>query len=601
MPYTRPPLSKELLAGDAHGGRSARSRPTRSTPSGASAPRRRRSTASTRVVVLADGDDARLRPADRRDRLPRPHVARRRRRPARRARPARPRRRARAARRAFDERPRLAIVGGGFVGCEVAATARKHGLDVTRRRRRAAADGAARPGARRPLRRPAPRARRRPAPGHRRRRAGRHGPRRGHRARRRVARGRRRRRGRARRDPEHRVAAGQRARPRARPRLRRDADLARATPTSSAPATSSPGRTRWPTASACASSTGPSPPSTGGSPAATPSPPRTSAPRTWRRPTSGRTSTTSRSRPSASRPAPTGSRSLESSPDGERFVAVGARDGRVVGVDRLQRRQAARAGTAAGWRTPRPRSTPCATRCSPTTRCSARRRGRCGEPGARPRARRRRAARAARRTGRPTRGIALDVRHAGDPLPAAQRPGVRRLARLRPQPERHARAEGRRASCASSSEAVRRDVPVLGLCFGGQMLAKVLGGAIEPAPTRRDRLARDRDRRRRTSSRRSLAAVALRPLHAPARRRAARELAAPPCRPSRTGATSGVQFHPESTIEIVRGWAAADEERLVALGIEDGEALPGTGPPPRRAGRPCGLRPVRRLPQRTRR
>jgi 3-phenylpropionate/trans-cinnamate dioxygenase ferredoxin reductase subunit len=36
-----------------------------------------------------------------------------------------------ALRAAFDARPRLAVVGGGFIGCEVAATARKHGLDVT--------------------------------------------------------------------------------------------------------------------------------------------------------------------------------------------------------------------------------------------------------------------------------------------------------------------------------------------------------------------------------------------------------------------------------------------------------------------------------------
>ena len=36
-----------------------------------------------------------------------------------------------ALRAAFDARPRLAVVGAGFIGCEVAATARKRGLDVT--------------------------------------------------------------------------------------------------------------------------------------------------------------------------------------------------------------------------------------------------------------------------------------------------------------------------------------------------------------------------------------------------------------------------------------------------------------------------------------
>jgi NADPH-dependent 2,4-dienoyl-CoA reductase/sulfur reductase-like enzyme len=36
-----------------------------------------------------------------------------------------------ALRDAFAARPRLAVVGAGFIGCEVAATARKRGLDVT--------------------------------------------------------------------------------------------------------------------------------------------------------------------------------------------------------------------------------------------------------------------------------------------------------------------------------------------------------------------------------------------------------------------------------------------------------------------------------------
>jgi 3-phenylpropionate/trans-cinnamate dioxygenase ferredoxin reductase component len=36
-----------------------------------------------------------------------------------------------ALRAALDRRPRLAVVGAGFIGCEVAATARKRGLDVT--------------------------------------------------------------------------------------------------------------------------------------------------------------------------------------------------------------------------------------------------------------------------------------------------------------------------------------------------------------------------------------------------------------------------------------------------------------------------------------
>ena len=35
----------------------------------------------------------------------------------------------------------------------------------------------------------------------------------------------------------------------------------------------------------------------------------------------------------------------------------------------------------------------------------------------------------------------------------------------------------------------------------------------------------------------------------------------------------GVQFHPESTIEIVEQWARADQRRLTKLGIGDGVEL----------------------------
>jgi GMP synthase-like glutamine amidotransferase len=35
----------------------------------------------------------------------------------------------------------------------------------------------------------------------------------------------------------------------------------------------------------------------------------------------------------------------------------------------------------------------------------------------------------------------------------------------------------------------------------------------------------------------------------------------------------GVQFHPESTIEIVAEWARLDRERLTSFGITDGQAL----------------------------
>ena len=41
----------------------------------------------------------------------------------------------------------------------------------------------------------------------------------------------------------------------------------------------------------------------------------------------------------------------------------------------------------------------------------------------------------------------------------------------------------------------------------------------------------------------------------------------------RMGPHLGVQFHPESTVEIVAHWAGMDTESLGELGIEDGRAL----------------------------
>jgi GMP synthase-like glutamine amidotransferase len=121
-------------------------------------------------------------------------------------------------------------------------------------------------------------------------------------------------------------------------------------------------------------------------------------------------------------------------------------------------------------------------------------------------------------------------------------------------------------------EAVRRDVPVLGLCFGGQMLAKVLGGTIERAPA--PELG-------------WYAIETVDPAVVPAGPwlqwhfdaftlpPGAEQLAVSDAgvQAFAHGPHLGVQFHPESTIEIVRRWAQADRERLRALGIDDGEAL----------------------------
>ena len=128
-PYTRPPLSKEVLAGDQPIDRVLLPCETldaewRLGVSAAALDRRRRR------VVLSDGDEVAY------DRLILATGSRARRWPGAGAElegihVLRNLEDALALRAAFDRRPRVAIIGAGFIGCEVAQTARKQGLDVT--------------------------------------------------------------------------------------------------------------------------------------------------------------------------------------------------------------------------------------------------------------------------------------------------------------------------------------------------------------------------------------------------------------------------------------------------------------------------------------
>jgi GMP synthase-like glutamine amidotransferase len=124
--------------------------------------------------------------------------------------------------------------------------------------------------------------------------------------------------------------------------------------------------------------------------------------------------------------------------------------------------------------------------------------------------------------------------------------------------------------------AVEGGIPVLGLCYGGQVLSHVLGGSVEAAPEPElgwygvDSQAPEEipegpwlqwhyDR------------FTLPP--------GAQELARSPraLQAFRHGPHLGLQFHPESTVEIVKEWARLDGARLAELGIEDGEALAEAG------------------------
>jgi GMP synthase-like glutamine amidotransferase len=137
--------------------------------------------------------------------------------------------------------------------------------------------------------------------------------------------------------------------------------------------------------------------------------------------------------------------------------------------------------------------------------------------------------------------------------------------------------------------AVEKDVPVLGLCFGGEVLSAVLGGRVERAPVPelgwREIETDDPD---------AVPAGPWLEWHyerfwtPPGAVEVARTAHA--VQAFRLGPHLGVQFHPESTVEIVAHWAGMDTENLVELGIEDGRALLDVSPERQEAAREAAFR-----------
>lgn len=120
--------------------------------------------------------------------------------------------------------------------------------------------------------------------------------------------------------------------------------------------------------------------------------------------------------------------------------------------------------------------------------------------------------------------------------------------------------------------AIERDVPILGLCFGGQALAAALGGRVEPAPVPELGWTRiETDDPALVPSGPWLAWHFERFETPPGATEIARTANA--TQAFRHGRHLGVQFHPESTVEIVERWAASDRERLAELGLGDGTQL----------------------------
>jgi GMP synthase-like glutamine amidotransferase len=138
------------------------------------------------------------------------------------------------------------------------------------------------------------------------------------------------------------------------------------------------------------------------------------------------------------------------------------------------------------------------------------------------------------------------------------------------------------AELALLERAVALDIPVLGLCFGGQALAAVLGAAVTPAEipelgwhaieTDDPSLVPAGPWLQWHFDRFAVPEGAVEVARSPSGSQA-----------FRLGRHLGVQFHPESTVEIVAEWAQLDAERLPALGIADALAHIAASPEERAA------------------
>jgi GMP synthase-like glutamine amidotransferase len=164
------------------------------------------------------------------------------------------------------------------------------------------------------------------------------------------------------------------------------------------------------------------------------------------------------------------------------------------------------------------------------------------------------------------RGVALEVVPAGAPIPdPATRPFLVSLgAEASAYDDTVSWLAAERAAL---DRAIGRDVPILGICFGGQHLARALGGGVAPAPRAEvgwlgvESLAPDvvphgpwlqwhRD------------AFTVPP--------GAELLARSPvgAQAFRSGRHLGVQFHPEVTPQIMEDWVRVYRHELDAEGVD---------------------------------
>jgi GMP synthase-like glutamine amidotransferase len=115
--------------------------------------------------------------------------------------------------------------------------------------------------------------------------------------------------------------------------------------------------------------------------------------------------------------------------------------------------------------------------------------------------------------------------------------------------------------------AVERDVPVLGICFGGQALAAAMGARVGPAKPATIGWYEIETSEPALVPAGPWAHFNFESFSVPSE---ATLLARSPCGPGafRADAHLGVQFHPEATPEIVENWIDKEGGRLAAAGID---------------------------------
>lgn len=183
------------------------------------------------------------------------------------------------------------------------------------------------------------------------------------------------------------------------------------------------------------------------------------------------------------------------------------------------------------------------------------------------------------------RGIAAEtipVWEQGPPADPAGRPWICSLGSDQ-TPGREGAPAWVEAEVAFLCDALAADVPVLGLCFGGQALAAAAGGTVHPADPPSAGWATVE-----TTDPELIAPGPWLHFHYD-------QLVPPPeaevIATSAAGVAAfrldrhlGLQFHPETGPAIVAGWAESERERLTALGIDPAGVAAGgerLGPRPR--------------------